>query len=144
MAPPVSWARSWVQTSSKAKYDSPLRATAIMRRPTGMEMVCPSPKSAVGPASIHLTPPFVIDSHHAGLQASFVRHHGLVPRRVKYQFDIRVRYGRDYLHLVAHVPDQEFPHPAAGRRQGHLDIDRACRIFVLADIAYVDQPQVDD
>src|SRR6202165_6045037 len=126
-----------------AKYDSPLRTTAITRRPTAMEMVCPSPKLAAGPASIHCTPSALI-SHHAGLQTSFVRHHGLVPGRVEHQFDIRSRNRRDYLHFVAHVLDQYLAHSAARRRQGHLDVDRAGRIFVLADIAFVNQPQVDD
>src|SRR5882757_5139285 len=150
IAPPVSSAPSWLQMSSIAKYSSPLRATATMRRPTGMEIAWPSRNSAVGPASIQFTNiashqrPRVPALHHAGLQPRLFRHHGLVPRQIEHQFDIGPGYRRNDLDLVAHILHQDLAHAAAGRGQGHFDVDRARRIFVLADIALVNQPKVDD
>jgi hypothetical protein len=49
-----------------AKKASPLRATAIMRRPTAIDFVCPSAKPPAGPASIQVTL-IASRSHHAGL-----------------------------------------------------------------------------
>src|SRR6267154_4941122 len=83
-------------------------------------------------------------SHHAGLQPRFVRHHGLVPRRVEHQFHVGSRHSGNDFDLAAHVLDQDLAHAAAGRGQGHLDVDVAGRIVVPGDLALVHQPQVDN
>src|ERR1022692_134688 len=148
--PPVSSAPSWVQMSSIAKNSSPLRATAIRRRPAGMDIASPSRNAAVGPASIQVTNTASRQSdgvpslQHAGLQPRLIRHHGVVPRRVEHQFDIDTCYGRNDLHLVANVLNQDLAHTAAGRGQGHFDVDGSRRILVLDDSAFINQPQVDD
>src|SRR5882724_4918626 len=83
-------------------------------------------------------------SHHAGLQPRLIRHHGLVPRRVEDQFHVGPRHGRNDFNLAAHVLDQGLAHAAAGRGQGHFNVDRAGRIVVLGDFTLVHQPQVDN
>src|ERR1700685_4527485 len=119
---------------------------AIMRRPTGIDLAWPSGKSWASPASIQLTAKALalLCSHHARLQARLVGHHGLIPRRIKYQFNIRLRDRGDDLHLVAYILHQNLAHAAARRGQSHLDVDRARRVLVLADVALVDQSQIDD
>src|SRR5271170_7827497 len=107
--------------SSMAKKFSPLRTTAIIRRPTDIDLAWPSGKSWRSPASIQVTRKASHRSHHARLQARLVGHHGLIPWGIKHQLDIGVRHGRDDLHLVAYILYQHLSHAAARRRQGHLD-----------------------
>src|ERR1700689_1366810 len=125
ISPPVSSAPSCVQTSSMAKYSSPLRAMATMRLPNASERVSPSPKFA-GPASIQL----IVASHHSGLQPRFVRHHAVIPRRIEDQLDVGSRHRGHQLYLVTHVLHQNLAHAAARGGERHLDGDVARLIGV--------------
>jgi hypothetical protein len=112
----------------------------------GMETASPSGSSATSPASIHFV--LILACVVGATSCRFAA----APRPTSWCDSTAdrtptrhwPRHGRHDLDLVAHVLHQHFAHAAARRGQRHLDVHGAGRILVLADVALVDQPQIDD
>lgn len=58
-------------------------------------------------------------SEHACFKPSRFRHHVAIPRRIKYQFHIRLGYRGNKFKLIADIVHQNFAHPAPWGGQGH-------------------------
>jgi len=71
--------------------------------PATMDFVVPSAMSPGFPASIQPIPTAL---HHSRLQSRRLGHHGLTPRRIKYEFDVGFGHGGDDFNLVADVLDE--------------------------------------
>src|SRR5215469_8722960 len=81
---------------------------------------------------------------HSGLQTGGFGHHALVPGRVEGQLHTRLANCRDPLDFVLDIVHQDIPHPASGRRESDLDLDRPRAILVRFHLATVHETELDD
>src|SRR6266851_5859926 len=78
--------------------------------------------------------------HQPELELGFLAHAVLGPGWRPHQFDARVLHARHGRYRLLHLSRQRAGDRAGGRRQGHLDVDRA----VLVDEELVDEAEIDE
>ncbi len=82
--------------------------------------------------------------HQSGLQPRLVRHHALVPRRIKDEIDAHISHGWYYCNFFLSVLHEDLTHAAARRSQSHVDADRSLTVRGRGYITAVDQTEIDN